>query len=93
MDQTDGGGQQAIDAEAHDAVGLAAADLHESPGLGHPAMQGLHEGADGFFVPVLVQKLHGASSRGGSNWASTSQVLAAAASSMTSRAVPAWTIT
>ncbi len=61
MDEVDLRGQQLIEAEADDAVGLAPADLHEAPGAGHLAADGLHEAPRGSPVPVLVKELHPAS--------------------------------
>ena len=53
------GGQQLIDAVAHEGVGLAAADFHQDPGPRDGAGDFRHEGAGELGIAVLVDVLHG----------------------------------
>ena len=39
VDEPQAGGQQLVEAPAHDGVGLAAADLHQGPGAGGDGRQ------------------------------------------------------
>ena len=61
VDERDLLGQQFIDAELDDGMGLAAADLHEGPGPGGDAGDLARELLRGFAIAVFVEVFHRAS--------------------------------
>ena len=61
MRERHGAGQELVDAEAHDGVGLPAADFHDGPGARHPARDQRRVARGGLCVAVLVDELHSAS--------------------------------
>ena len=62
VDERDDGGQELVQAELHDGVGLAAADLHDRPGAGRLAGDGVGQPAHDAGVAVFVDVLHWARS-------------------------------
>ena len=64
VDERDLAGQQFVEAELDDGVGLAAADFHERPGPGGDAGDLVRELVRGLGVAVFVEVFHGGGWRG-----------------------------
>ena len=87
--------EQPIDAVAEKAMGLAATDLHQGPGTGHPLRDGFGEMFDQGRLPKVTGGRHEGLARAGPSPRArkASRVSSASASCSMAMAHPAWTIT